>query len=445
MRSLATRLGLGLTVGLIVVFITQWWIVSLAIRHVAENYTAERLRHDLDALSAALVIEQDGPRLTDTHLGPIYQQTFSGHYYRVAVGGRTLRSRSLWDQDLKTVAPAPGAETLTELTGPQAQRLLVLTRTITIGGQTVVTSIAEDMTALVSDMRRFTIRYGIVSGSALLLLLLIQAAALRLGLRPLDALRENVSRLEHGEASTLDAPAPREIEPLVRAFNQLLAVLRRRLERSRQAAGNLAHSLKTPLSILTDVADNAALKNRPELQTPLIEQIDRIRTLIDRELKRARLAGDVTALTQTDVARELPALRDTLAAIYRDKMLSIDIATKQPERWPIDREDFLELAGNLLDNACKWAKQRVSVQATSENDFLLVIDDDGPGVPSQEIARLTARGARLDESGPGHGLGLAIAQDVVASYGGTVTFERSDTLGGLRVSVRLPRRPLPAS
>jgi len=441
MRSLTTRLGLGLTLGLLVVFAAQWWIVTLSIRHVAENYTAERLRHDLDTLSAGLVIGADGPRLTPTSLGPIYQKVFSGHYYRITVDRHVLRSRSLWDEDLATPTPAPGAESLTSLTGPQGQRLLVLARTITIDNRTVVTTVAEDMSALIADLRTFNLRYGIVSGTALLLMLLVQAAALRLGLRPLNALRENISRLEHGAANTLDAPAPREIEPLVRAFNELLAVLRRRLEHSRRAAGNLAHALKTPLSILTDTTDGAALKERPELRARLVEQVERIGTLIERELKRARLAGHVTTLAQTDLARELPVLRDALAAIYRDKALAIDVAWTGPPRWPIDREDFLELAGNLLDNACKWATRRARIQIKTENDLQLVVDDDGPGVPPEALAHLVERGTRLDESAAGHGLGLAIARDAATAYGGTMTFAASSELGGLQVEVRLPRRP----
>jgi len=445
MRSLATRFGIGLTLGLTAVFTIQWWVMALAIYHVAENYTAERLRHDADALVAAITIAEDGPHILDARTGPIYQQPFSGHYYRVQTGEHVLRSRSLWDQDITPPATASGSESLAELIGPQAQRLLVLTRAISINQTTVSISVAEDMTAFAADLRAFNIRYGLFSGTALVALLLIQAAVLRLGLRPLGALRDNVTQLEHGEAEALHAPAPREIEPLVSAFNRLQSVLRERLARSRRAAGNLAHALKTPLSRLTDLTDDPSLRDQPTLRTSLVAQVDRIRGLIDRELKRARLAGGAIVTTRSDLPRELAALVDTLHAIYRDKSLTIDYHLSGPAYWPIDREDFLELAGNLLDNACKWAAAKVHVDITTGDDLALVVEDDGPGVAANERTRLAERGTRLDESAGGHGLGLAIAGDVAASYGGTLAFERSGALGGLRVDVRLPRRPLAKS
>ncbi len=217
-------------------------------------------------------------------------------------------------------------------------------------------------------------------------------------------------------------------------LNRLLAQVELRLQRSRQALGNLAHALKGPLSVLTRTIDalpvDAAERGR------LNTQLTRVQTLIDRELKRARFAGE--GVGQFFNPREqLPELIEALQQMYRERDLEIVHGELPAGRLPFDHEDMLELLGNLMDNACKWAKQRVEVQLTRGADLQVRVADDGPGVTSDQYDKLMRRGGRLDEQETGHGLGLAIVKDLVSDYGGEMTFAKS-ALGGLEVSVTLP-------
>lgn len=452
-HSLTARLGLGLTAGLVAVFALQWLLVTLAIRHAGESYLRTRLEHDLEAILAALAFDTDGRlRLAEARLGPIYRQPFSGHYFRIDSGTQQLRSRSLWDTDF--TLPAASAE-LARLIGPRGQPLLVLTRRYRLQDQAVTVSVAEELTALEDEIARFGRRYAVVSLGAFIVLIVLQTAVVRFGLRGVQQLRDELDRLEHGELVHLsEKDVPTEVQPLVQTLNRLLEALRSRLERSRAALGNLAHALKTPLTLLADLATHETLRRLPQIRRRLATQTETMRRHIERELARARLAGSGTPGQWFDAAKDIPALLATLAALYRERHLVFERSLVGPDHWPAEREDMLELLGNLLDNACKWARCRVRLAvrgpvstgttrgSVPRNGALVItVEDDGPGVPKDARAHLAAqRGQRLDEVSPGHGLGLAIVRDIVRSYGGQLDFERSP-LGGLRVAVRLPLGP----
>lgn len=442
MRSLRARLGVGLVASLIAVFLLQWLVVTFAVQEVAQRYVLTRLGHDMDALLAGL---QPPPTpnapvtLDPARIGPIYQQPFSGHYFHIAAGDTVIRSRSLWDQDLPVTAPAPGGRRIDEIAGPQEQQLLVLARSFTLRDIAIVIAVAEDLTPLAQDLARFNLRYGLISTAALVALLLVLGLIVRIGLRPLDRTRGQIAELETGRIAQLNEDVPHEIQPLVRELNRLLSAMNERLRRSREALGNLAHALKGPLTLATNLADEAPLRGSPQ-RAQLLAHTDAIRQLIDRELKRARLAGASASLRRFDFANDLPPLLDTLRAIYRDKPLDIKAQVAPHLSYPVEREDMLELLGNLLDNACKWARTRVRLTIANGEGLRLTVKDDGPGAEPDELASITERGVRLDEAKPGHGLGLAIARDIVATYGGELKFSRSDALGGLMVNVMLPLR-----
>jgi signal transduction histidine kinase len=445
MRSLRARLTIGLATSLAAVFFVQWLVMTFAIREVAESYVASRLGHDSDSLVAALVFDAAGrPALQGARLGAVFERPYSGHYYRVAVGEHVLRSRSLWDQDLAAASTVPGATTRERLAGPQGQSLLVLSRGLVSGENRLTISVAEDLTSLTADLQRFNLHYAFISGAALVLLLAVQGIALRVGLRPLARIRTELEQVARGERERLDESIPQEIQPLVRELNVLFAALRERLERSRRALGNLAHALKTPLTVLTDLGGDKRLRRWTDIQRPLMANTETITRLVDRELKRARLAGAAPGGTRLELKTELTALRDTMRTVYRDKALTFDVrAPHGPVEHSADREDVLELLGNVLDNACKWARSAVRVTIEPGEHLGITVEDDGPGCPTEQLQQIARRGVRLDESAPGHGLGLAIARDIVASYGGRLTFSRSRDLGGLRVMILLPAiRPL---
>lgn len=439
MPSLQTRLGTGLTLSLIVVFALQWVVASVALRELNESGMVSLMEHDIDSLLTGLNFEPDGRmRLTESRVEQIYLHPFSGHYFRIASGEHTLRSRSLWDQDLATVHLVAGTAHTHRVIGPLAQPLLMHTRAFELRGRPVTISIAIDLTPLETSLSRFRNRYAVVSGAALLVLLLLQSALVRISLRPFARTRDALARLERGEIDRLDDKVLHELRPLVRELNRLLATMQQRLARSRQALGNLAHAMKTPLTLLADLSHRVGDAPAAETRRELAGITRTLGQLVERELTRARLAGAVGAGQRFYFDTELPSLLDTLRSIHQARGLSLEARLPPHLHLAADREDVLELLGNLLDNACKWARSRVRLTAAAASDMVIDVEDDGPGCPDEDLPRLTQRGVRLDESTKGHGLGLAIVQDIVASLGGTIEFGRSATLGGFRASVRLP-------
>jgi signal transduction histidine kinase len=351
-----------------------------------------------------------------------------------------LASRSLWDQDLAVPAMQAGTVRLLRLPGPQRQYLLVHARGYVKQGRALSIAVAEDLTAIADDIHAFQWRYAMASVIALAALLLLQYFAVRTGLRPLEQVRRELLRLERGDVQALHGAMPAEIAPLVAQINRLLGTLGQRLQRSRNALGNLAHALKTPLTLLAQLSDRPELRACPELRDGLRVQIDALRAIADRELKRARLAGGGAVGQRVALTPEVDGLVQTLRSIYRDKGLSIETRVPDDAVFHGDREDIVELLGNLLDNACKWAHQRVTLSIRAAPLVALRVEDDGPGCDPELLEQLTRRGVRADESTSGHGLGLAIAQDIVDQYGGRIRFGRSERLGGFLVDVELPDR-----
>ena len=440
--SIRLRLGIGLAAGLLLVTALQWLAVTHGMRTLAEDYVRTRLGHDTDELLANLSFDGAGQaQLAARQRGGIWHTPFSGHYFQISGAGAPLRSRSLWDQALPPAQLAPGTSDLRRIPGPQGQALLWYARGFSKQGHAVTIAVAEDMTSFETDLAAFKWRYAGLSLAVVLLLLGVQALMVRAGLRPLDRVRAQLRRLDQGEIDQLDAETPREIRPLVEELNRLLVTLHQRLARSRQALGNLAHAIKTPLTILANLGSHAAVRAHPDLQQPLAKHTAAIQRLLERELKGARLAGTAGGGQRFLPDAEMPALVQTLHTIHRDRAVRIDAHYAQGLVLPADREDMLELLGNLLDNACKWARSTVRVTIRSAGEIAIVVEDDGPGCPPQQCTQLTRRGLRLDETAAGHGLGLAITQDIVGSYHGSMAFDRSAELGGLRVCVNLPRTP----
>lgn len=439
MRSLQFRLSLGLFVSLLTSFVVLWLLISNASRILAEEYIATRLAHDSESLLAAIQVETTGIISIDTtRIDPVYKRPFSGHYYKIITNTNTLHSRSLWDQDL-LVNPLPaGRQQRQHVTGPQYQPLLVLLQGYEKAGQPLTITIAEDVTAIEANLTRLQQHLAITAVVFLLALIGIQVVILHAGLRPLDKTRKELQSLIQGQLTHLNPDVPKEISPLVEEINRLLDVLGKRLTRSRNALGDLAHALKKPLTVLQQLIQDKTISRQPELQLAIGEQLDAMQQHTTRILRRARLAGEGPVGSIFVADQELPALLATLQSLYRDKALHIDTRVAPDTTLAIDREDMLELLGNLLDNACKWAKHTVRLSIHHNQATHLQIEDDGPGVSEVDLPKLTRRGLRIDERAEGHGLGLAIVNDIVANLGGTLSLERSRELGGLRVTVTLP-------
>ena len=437
MKSIQRSLSLGLIAGLLVVALllvqTSLWLFEAGLKRSLEN----DLREETEGLLIAIVKGPDGIKLDTQRLNPRYQRPFSGHYFRIELPDRTWRSRSLWD----AVPAWPETSGLAAelLEGPQRQRLLAFSAEYRRDGQPIVISVAQDYTPILDSFARVRLSGLGLVGVALLVFLLLQRYAMTLALRPLERARQQIAQLQQGQRQQLDSQAPVELQPLVAQINHLLRQTEETLQRSRHALGNLGHALKTPLAVLGSLIQREELAAHPQLHAALQEQLGQIQQRISRELTRARLAGDVLPGAHFDCAAELPALLDTLRMIHQ-RDIQLRWTAPSDCRLPWDREDMLELLGNLLDNACKWANSEVVLSIErSAAGYRLRVDDDGPGIPAAERAPVLDRGTRLDERAEGHGLGLGIVRDILSAWGGTLSLQDSP-LGGLQVQIELPVR-----
>jgi signal transduction histidine kinase len=437
LNSLERRLVVGLAAVLLLVFAFLFWGSVTAVRSLAESQVLTRLEHDAEALLAAFGPNPRGQlRLREQRITPIYQQPLSGHYFVFAFDGEDrIRSRSLWDEGLSVDPLAPGAVTVQRLPGPAGQRLLVRSAGYEKAGRRFTLLVAEDLTPMARQIERFQWLVLVLLGLALLIVVLIQRLILRRGFASLDRVRAEITQVSGGAREQIGELGPSEVRPLTAEVNRLLRQLQQRLTRSRQALGNLAHALKAPLSLLT--RDIETLPLADEERQRLDQRLQRIGQLIDRELKRARIAAG-GAGQHFVPARHVPELIEALGQLHRARGLEIAVGTLPDHTLPLDYEDMLELLGNLLDNACKWAAGRVELAVSLDRDIRFVVADDGAGVADEAHQALLERGSRLDEQAAGHGLGLAIAKDLVDDYEGTIELGRSARLGGLEVRVRLP-------
>ncbi len=439
MNSLQRLLQIGLTFSLLLLMAVLWWMGSLAVRQLGEDLISSRLEHDAESLLAAInFLESDQTPMQLEYINPIYNRPFSGHYYIIRFAdGTMLNSRSLWDQNLDLPLVEPGASIVWHAVGPSDQRLLVWARHYKKQGQTFTLAVAEDLTPLERYLAIFKWTFAALALVMLFILLMVQQLVIKRSFRRLDRLRSEMQSLEQGEISTLSQDVPDEILPLVEAFNRLLALLSQRLSRSRNSLGNLAHALKGPLNLLMHYLDSKELDACPELKAQMQSQQQRIQTLMERELKRARLAGSGSPGYCFNVQQELPDLIEVLKQVHHKQRLNIQWQVMADTPSFGDREDMLELLGNILDNACKWANGNVQCHISGVDTITIIIEDDGPGCSEQEIEQLTQRGVRLDETVEGHGLGLAIAKDIIKLYNGEISFSRSKSLGGLCTTIKL--------
>ncbi|WP_176330093.1 sensor histidine kinase [Oceanospirillum sanctuarii] len=436
--SIEGVLRFRLLLSLLIVLGITLVLINVFSRELTRNYVLSRLEHDAESLIAALEPDTSGKLVLEgLRIPNIYRRAFSGHYYQITLPDQVLRSRSLWDLELpsqllnKTLIPP---DTLIE-----DQLLLTLKMDVRLNGQAVSVWIAEDIHPLAHDTRRFNLSVMLFLLIAFALLWWLQGRSLRQSFRFFEQLRQRVQSLHQGNTESTGFSPPREIKPLSDEINRLVDQLGQRTERSRNALGNFAHELKRPLQQL-----NIQKKElTEEQQQKMTEALNQIQYLLDRELKRARIAGRCLPGQTFFPLEDLPPLIEVLKRIYPDINFTCDMPTphKLTDGINIDRDDLLELLGNLLDNAAKYAVGQVKLTLkyqpdNSQPDVILIIEDDGTGVSEESRKQLTERGNKLDESVAGHGLGLSICQSIVQSYQGELKFDHS-ALGGLKVTAFL--------
>ena len=288
------------------------------------------------------------------------------------------------------------------------------------------------------------IRHGLLALTGAVLVT-AGVSVIRRGLSPISLLRERLAAVRDGRTSRLEGEYPAEVEPLVADLNTLLEDRERSVARAAARAGDLAHGLKTPLAVLSQEILRAAAAGQPDLAGAIRQQVDRMRRQIDSHLAQARAAASGPASrAQADVGEVSRGLARTMGRLYADRALAIIVEVLGHVQARVPVEDLEEMLGNLVDNACKWARTRVTVSATLDDArVVILVDDDGPGVEASKREQVLQRGVRADETAPGSGLGLAIVRDLAEAYGGSVALETSAT-GGVRARLTLPALPAPA-
>jgi signal transduction histidine kinase len=397
---------------------------------------ADTLNNNIDRLLAAIQKNGDQMFLDTTRLDVGYKRPFSGQYFVIQLGAQRWRSRSLWDVDLALTDTASGSE-LFAVQGPGEQQLLALTKKLKRFGQPVVITAANDFSDLRAEANRaLALLVGFWS-IALIATLLLLNHWIRRALQPMEVARRQVAEIQAGSRQLLDESVPAELLPLIRQVNLLLEETRRALLRSRNALSNLGHALKTPLAVLSTLVSREEIRKDADLYSGLCEQLNQIEGRIRRELGQAQNANSAAFNTAFVPARDIAMLVKTLEQAH-NRQLRVD-CDFQVKTLPFEREDMLELVGNILDNGFKWAKSEIAVTIVEQdNQWIITVGDDGDGIVEEPMRhQVLARGQRLDETVAGQGLGLAIAADIVDAYKGDLRLAQSP-LGGLEVKIIFP-------
>jgi signal transduction histidine kinase len=434
-NSLKLRLLLSAALGIMISLLIAGTAFFFIFQRYAEQLATRELQNDFIQLVSGIRIDEAGEIVSRAVLSdPRFEKPYGGLYWQInEEGQRPLRSRSLFDVDLPNVTQPENNVQL--VSGPNAVPLFALYREIVLpldGAKDRRLEITMAVERTDIDQAAHGFRRDMVVGLAILSIALIAGslAQILLGLRPLVNLSSDVEAVYRGTKRRVDDSYPHEVLPLVTSLNQLLDTRETALERARQRASNMAHGLKTPLTVLHAIADQVEKAGDRKNSFAIRENTQFINEQVERQLNRARMASGHT-----------PVIVELFQCVQRvirtlEKMPRSDSILWQNEVEPsaviaIDKTDLTEILGNLLDNARKWAKGKVRIRYENQ---VLCIEDDGPGVAAKNLEEIQERGFRLDDKNQGHGLGLSIVRDLVESYGLDIKYGRSE-LGGLSVSI----------
>jgi len=402
----------------------------------------EQLEYMLTAMIGAAEIGPDGEVFFNRPLGDQrFLEPNSGLYWQISgKGHEDFPSRSLWDRSLKVGRGPAGHDVLFYNSNQFAgEPLRVIERSIVLPGSDTrwwftVAAARDELDLQIRQVRSILVWSFVVLGLGLFVLAMLQTFY---GLVPLRRVRLAIQHIRATGTNRVTDPLPLEVQPMVDELNALLAHTERQAEEARTHAGNLAHALKTPLTVVT----NAASAHAPDLAETVLRETNVMRRQIDHHLARARAVGRRAAgQARANVWDSVTGVERAVARLYEE--CRFDVAGNRQAMVSLERQDLDEILGNLLENAAKYGGGSVFVTVDVEPGGALctvLVEDDGAGIPDAERTRIFDRGARLDTGKPGTGLGLAIVRDVVEIYGGSVKLGESEDLGGLMVIVRLPR------
>jgi signal transduction histidine kinase len=408
---------------------------------LVERQFDEQLNYMLRAMIASAEIDPLGDVRTNRPLGDQrFLEPNSGLYFQISgKGHEDWASGSLWDRTLKLRrVPAPQPVFYNSYQFPD-EPLRIVERTVKLPGSDVQWqfAVAQARTDLDEQLRRIRsilVWSFVVLGIGLFVMAMLQTWY---GLGPLRRVRQAIARIRSAGSNRVTDPLPREVQPMVEELNALLAHSETQAEEARRHAGNLAHALKTPLTVLT----NAASAHSPDLDRTVLREAATMRRQVDHHLARARAVGRrALGHSRTNVMASVEAVERAVAMLY--PKVRFDLDGSRAAEVAMERQDLDEILGNVIENAAKYGGGSVFVTVDprpDEEQCSVLIEDDGLGISEADRAKLFSRGARLDTEKPGTGLGLAIVRDVVEIYGGSVELGESEDLGGLLVRLRLPR------
>ncbi|TAK49756.1 MAG: sensor histidine kinase [Xanthobacteraceae bacterium] len=458
-NALSTRLFLSATAWTVIILVFTGFVLSSLYRQAVERTFDRRLNLYLRTLIADVATPDEADKtpanVTPTVGEPLFELPLSGWYWQITrtdVPAEVRRSRSLWDRTL-THLEGHGIELSNTgvrqnyTQGPEGQELRTIERPVELGAEgRYLFLVAGDAGEITDETRTFDAYLAATFLGLTAVLMLSTLFQVRFGLAPLKRISERIAAIRSGKAERLEGEFPVEIAPLARETNALLDANKEIVERARTHVGNLAHAIKTPLSV---IVNEAALQRGDPFARKVLEQSNIVRDQISRHLERARIAARVTVVgTVTEAAPVVQAIRRTMDKIHHERGLAIEAIVPEGIRFLGEQQDFEEMVGNLIDNACKWASSRVMVEVIRvppagpghEPMLRIMVDDDGPGLSPAERDQVAQRGQRLDETKPGSGLGLSIVVDLATLYRGQLTLA-SAPIGGLRAELLLPAAP----
>lgn len=443
-RSLFVRFSIAATLLIILALALAGFGLRQIFNQEIERRVANELSQVVKMLAAQVRIDADGEPVVDTSLpDPRFDVPYGGIYWQIdRTDGKSARSRSLWDFVLSPLPSKGGRSGLHSLNGPNAATLLSVDRRVLVpsdkGDVSLLVTAALDRNDLLVSQQIFA-RLLMISLVALgTILIIAMIVFIRLALRPFDALGYELKKIHAGSKRELAGDFPQEVQPVISDLNKLLRFHDAALDRARVQAGDLAHGLKTPLAVLSSISRQSADNGRDDVAAMIDEQTTLMHRHVDRVLARTR-AGIAATLGRKAVPMA-PVTEKVIRAFRRlpeKRPLSWDYSVPPAAMFPGEEGDLVEILGNLLDNARKWAREEVRMTVSmTPNLLMFCVEDDGPGL-SPDIEPEIRRGQRWDEAVPGTGFGLAITQDLVDIYRGELQLDRSD-LGGLRVAITLP-------
>jgi signal transduction histidine kinase len=429
-------------------------VLSSLYRAAVERAFDRRLNVYLRTLVADVATpDESGERFPQSLGEPLFQLPLSGWYWQVTrldtARAEVRSSRSLWDSTLPHLDDASLASSAADtrqgyVQGPEDQTLRLVELTVDLGDEGRFLVAVAGVAVEIDDETRGFDRALVTTFAILgIVLLLITTFQIRFGLAPLNRISAGLAAIRSGAAERLEGSFPIEVAPLARETNALIEANREIVTRARTHVGNLAHALKTPLSVMMN--ESSAHPDNP-LAAKVREQTDLMRDQVTHHLERARLAARVAVIgTVTEVRPVVSALVRTMEKIHHARGISIDLDAPENARFRGEKQDLEEMIGNLVDNACKWAQSRVALETFVERPDVdserrivrIVVDDDGPGLSPQQREQVGRRGRRLDEAKPGTGLGLSIVVELASLYGGGLTLGTAP-IGGLRAELVLP-------